>query len=104
MVLWSLSLWVCATRVTDHVHHLGDVVAGYILGGVIGLVLAYQTLMCNKDCSNKTSDDTGSIRQQQQLPANCLNDANKNTNHVEEQPPAPVATTAKPDVDVEKGE
>ena len=40
---FSVSLWVCATRVTDYVHHLEDIVVGYALGGVIGLLLGYQT-------------------------------------------------------------
>lgn len=104
VVLWSLSLWVCATRVTDHVHHLGDVVAGYLLGGLIGLVLAYQTLLCNRDCGAATpANNPDSPRQQQkQVVPNCLNDTSKNTNHVEDQP-APVAKS-QPDVDVEKGE
>ena len=79
--MWSLSLWVCSTRVTDHVHHLQDVIAGYVLGGAIGVVLAHQTV--TSDC-----DVTPSICHNTEEPppstASCPEISGNNTNHVEE--------------------
>ena len=42
--IFMISGWISATRVSDYVHHLSDVVAGYLLGGVIGVVLSFQVL------------------------------------------------------------
>jgi len=40
MLPWSLSLWVASSRLVDHWHHAGDVVAGSVIG-IFGAALGY---------------------------------------------------------------
>ena len=38
LCLFSLAMWISMTRVSDHHHHLIDVLTGIVLGGSIGFV------------------------------------------------------------------
>ena len=57
-----LSCWTSLLRVSDYKHHLLDVIVGYVLGGIIGIIAAYHALKWDKinkcrNCTNKNNKE-----------------------------------------------
>ena len=52
-----LSCWTSLLRVSDYKHHLLDVIVGYVLGGMIGIIAAYHALKWDRldTCRNCTN-------------------------------------------------
>ena len=57
LVCLVLSCWTSLLRVSDYKHHLLDVIVGYVLGGMIGIVAAYHALKWDglNACRNGTN-------------------------------------------------
>ena len=52
-------MWISTTRVSDHHHHLIDVLFGMLLGGFIGMVGGIHATSNGKNEGSKTNVKTG---------------------------------------------